>query len=71
MAVIGDQQHTGGVLVEPPHRLHAAQAQRPWEQFEHARVMHRPARAFVTHRLVQDQSGKLHERPVDSVDGEH
>ena len=71
LAVVGQQQQAGGVLVEPADGLHAAQQQRPWQQRENARVKLRPVRAFVTRRLVQRQIDALAIAPAFAIDSEN
>lgn len=71
LAVVGDQQQSGSVFVEPADRLHIAFAQGHRQQFENAGVVFRLARALVTGRLVEHQRGEFGVGPIDTIDGEN
>ncbi|VVD29987.1 protein of unknown function [Paraburkholderia dioscoreae] len=70
LAVVGEEQQAGGVLIQPAHALHAALGELRRQQAEHAQVMLRVARTFVARRLVQKQIGVLAIRPDYTVHGE-
>jgi hypothetical protein len=76
LAVVGQQQHAGGVLVEPAHRLHPAgrtrrpRAQRRRQQGVDAGPGAGLLRAFMPGRLVQHQVGMLVVLPGLALDRE-
>jgi hypothetical protein len=77
LAVVGQQQQAGGVLVEPADGLHALhralvgpQPQRRRQQRVDARVGRGLLRALGAGRLVQQQVGLLVVRPPGALDGE-
>lgn len=71
LAVVGQQQQAGRVLVEPADALHAARDERRGQQAEHARMVLRIARTLVAGRLVEREIRTRMERPCRIVDREH
>ena len=74
-AVVGEQQHAGGVLVQAPHRLHAlhccflgAQPQRRGQQGVNAGIGGRLLRTFGACGLVEQQVGLFNIGPVHALD---
>ncbi len=70
LAVVREQQQAGGVLVQPPDRLHLALAQRHRQQVVHAGMVARALRALVAHRLVQQDIGLGVADPFLAVHGQ-
>ena len=71
LAIVGDQQETGGVFVETADGLDITLAQGHRQQFEDAGVVFRLARAFVAGGLVEHQRGVFGVGPIDAIDGEN
>ena len=70
-AVVGHQQHAGGVVVKPPYRLHLAPGELFGQQGQHARVVAGLARAFKVGRLVQRNVNVLAVLPFLAKDLQH
>ena len=72
LAIVGDQQHAGGVGIEPADRLHVDVAHVVGKQAEHARVLLRFVRGFVVGRFVEQniEIGQRHHGKRLAVDFE-
>ena len=70
-AVVGHQQHAGGVMVEPADRLHVAPGKLLGQQGQHARMVARFARAFIVGRLVERDVDPLADDPFVAEHGQH
>ncbi len=71
LAIVGNHQQAGGVLIQPPDRLHTAFAQLRRDQFQHAEVMLRLARALIACRLVEDDGRLFQIRPIHPIHSQH
>ena len=70
LAVVGEQQQAGGVLIQAPDALHAALSQRLRQQGEDTAVVLRGTRTFETGRLMQGQIDLFAKLPLHAVDAE-
>src|SRR5690606_5866518 len=71
LAIVGQQQQTGGVVIEPADALHVAPDELRRQQREHRSMVLRPMRALMIRRLVQHQIGLVTIAPGFAVELEH
>ena len=74
LAVVGEQEHAGGVLVQPPYRLHALdrgflgpRTQGRGQECVNARISRWFLRAFGTRRFVQKKVSLVAIGPVHAL----